>query len=45
MIEHPAICVDDRGIEDDLVEGAVIGCFPDLHEAQGGAAVDQVITL
>jgi sulfur relay (sulfurtransferase) complex TusBCD TusD component (DsrE family) len=38
-------CVDDRGIEDDLVEGAVIGCFPDLHKALAGAAVDQVITL
>ena len=29
----------------DLVDGAVIGCFPDLHEALAGAGVDQVITL
>ena len=38
-------CVADRGIEDDLVEGAVIGCFPDLHKALEGAGLDQVITL
>lgn len=38
-------CAEDRGIEDDLVEGAAIGCFPDLHKALGGAGIDQVITL
>ena len=38
-------CVEDRGIEDDLVEDAAIGCFPDLHKALGGAGIDQVITL
>lgn len=38
-------CAYDRKIYDQLVEGAVLGCFPDLHKALGGAGVDQVITL
>jgi hypothetical protein len=28
-----------------LVNGAVIGCFPDLYEALSGNMPDQVITL
>jgi len=38
-------CVADRKIANNLVEGAVIGCFPDLHEALAGSGIDQVITL
>ena len=38
-------CVIDRKIYDKLVDGAVIGCFPDLHKALAGAGLDQVITL
>ena len=38
-------CVLDRRIEENLVEGATIGCFPDLHKALAGTGVDQVITL
>lgn len=29
----------------DVVDGATVGCFPDLYEALDGAGVDQVITL
>jgi sulfur relay (sulfurtransferase) complex TusBCD TusD component (DsrE family) len=29
----------------DTVEGATVGCFPDLYEALGEVGVDQVITL
>ncbi len=38
-------CAFDRKIYDQLVEGAMVGCFPDLHKALGGAGIDQVITL
>jgi len=38
-------CMADRKITDKIIEGAVVGCFPDLHEALDGAGVDQVITL
>lgn len=38
-------CAIERGIEDKLVPGARIGCFPQLYAALGGAGVDQVITL
>ena len=38
-------CAFDRKIYDQLVEGAVVGWFPDLHKALGGAGIDQVITL
>lgn len=38
-------CAYDRKIAEDLVTGAHLGCFPDLHEALKGAALDQVITL
>lgn len=38
-------CAYDRKIYDQLVEGTVLGCFPDLHQALGGAGIDQVVTL
>lgn len=38
-------CIFDRKIEDSLIEGIGMGCFPDLHEALGGSGVEQVITL
>ena len=38
-------CAIERGIEDSLIPGAGIGCFPQLYAALGGAGVDQVITL
>lgn len=39
------ICAIERNIHKNLVEGARIGCFPDLYEALGGVGLDQVITL
>ncbi len=38
-------CAIERNIQNSLVEGASIGCFPDLYAALGPAAPDQVITL
>lgn len=38
-------CVYERKIEDNLVPGATLGCFPTLYAALGNAGVDQVITL
>lgn len=38
-------CAFDRKIADALVQGAQLGCFPDLHQALSGAKIDQVITL
>jgi hypothetical protein len=38
-------CAIERKIDNDLVEGAVIGCFPDLYKALGEAGIDQAITL
>ncbi|OPX85850.1 MAG: DsrE/DsrF-like family protein [Pelotomaculum sp. PtaB.Bin104] len=38
-------CAIERGIEDKLVIGAKIGCFPQLYAALGEVGVDQVITL
>ena len=35
----------DRYEPTDTVEGATVGCFPDLYEALGEVGVDQVITL
>lgn len=37
-------CVYDREIKD-LVNGAGIGCFPDLNAALDGSGVEQIITL
>lgn len=38
-------CAIERGIQDNLVDGATIGCFPNLYTCLGGAGIDQVITL
>ena len=38
-------CCMEREIEDSLVEGATIGCFPNLYGALAGNLPDQVITL
>ena len=38
-------CCYEREIDGKLVDGAVIGCFPDLYGALSGAMPDQVITL
>jgi hypothetical protein len=38
-------CCYEREIAGDLVEGATIGCFPDLYKALSGNMPDQVITL
>lgn len=38
-------CAFDRKIDSDLVEGAMIGCFPDLYKSLNEIGVDQVITL
>lgn len=38
-------CCYERDIEDKLVEGAMIGCFPMLYAALADNMPDQVITL
>ena len=38
-------CAIERNIQNILIPGAQIGCFPQLYGALGGAGVDQVITL
>ena len=38
-------CAIERGIENKLVAGAMIGCFPTLYSKLGGSGIDQVITL
>ena len=38
-------CCYERQLEGRLVEGATIGCFPDLYAALSGNMPDQVITL
>ena len=38
-------CAIERRIDGDLVEGAMIGCFPDLYKALGEVGIDQAITL
>ena len=38
-------CCYEREIDGKLVDGAVIGCFPNLYEALSGNMPDQVITL
>ena len=39
------MCAIERGIDDKLIKGAAIGCFPNLYAVLGGANIDQVITL
>ncbi len=38
-------CAIEREIENNLVDGAVIGCFPNLYGALSGNMPDQIITL
>jgi hypothetical protein len=38
-------CCYEREIDGKLVDGAVIGCFPNLYSALAGNMPDQVITL
>lgn len=38
-------CAYERDIDKKLVDGARIGCFPDLYGALGPAGVEHVITL
>ena len=38
-------CCEERELVGKLVDGAVIGCFPNLYEALSGNMPDQVITL
>jgi hypothetical protein len=38
-------CAIEREIDGKLVDGAVIGCFPNLYGALSGNMPDQVITL
>ncbi len=38
-------CCYERNIDGKLVEGAVIGCFPNLYSALSGNPPDQIITL
>jgi len=38
-------CAIERKIDNDLVDGALIGCFPDLYKALSDVGFDQVITL
>ena len=38
-------CCYEREIDGKLVDGAVIGCFPNLYEVLSGNMPDQVITL
>ena len=38
-------CCYEREIDDKLVDGATIGCFPNLYGALAGNPPDQVITL
>ena len=38
-------CCYEREIDGKLVDGAVIGCFPNLYGALSGNMPDQVITL
>ncbi|MBL1278399.1 MAG: DsrE family protein [Ectothiorhodospiraceae bacterium] len=38
-------CAYEREIADILVEGGVVGCFPNLYKALSGNMPDQIITL
>lgn len=38
-------CCYERQIDGNLVDGAVIGCFPNLYESLSANMPDQVITL
>ncbi len=38
-------CAYEREIDKKLIDGAQIGCFPDLYAALGKVGIDQAITL
>jgi len=38
-------CAIEREIDENLVDGAVIGCFPNLYGALSGNMPDQIVTL
>lgn len=38
-------CAMERGIDEKLVSGAAIGCFPNLYTVLASAGVDQIITI
>lgn len=38
-------CCYERGLENKLVDGASIGCFPNLYAALAGNMPDHIITL
>ena len=38
-------CCEEREIEEGLVDGAVIGCFPNLYSVLSANLPDQIITL
>ena len=38
-------CCWEREIESNLVDGATIGCFPNLYKALAGSMPDHIITL
>ena len=39
------VCAIERGIEELIIPGAGIGCFPNLYAVLASAGVDQIITL
>ncbi|MCL2840977.1 MAG: sulfur reduction protein DsrE [Defluviitaleaceae bacterium] len=39
------VCAIERGIEGQLIDGAGIGCFPNLYAVLKSAEIEQVITL
>lgn len=38
-------CTYERKLEEKLISGASLGCFPNLYAVLGSAGIDQVITL
>ncbi len=38
-------CCIERNLEDKLIDGIPIGCFPNLYQALSGNMPDQIITL
>lgn len=38
-------CVYERGIENSLIDGVIIGCFPDFLKGLAEKGVDQVVTI
>jgi sulfur relay (sulfurtransferase) complex TusBCD TusD component (DsrE family) len=38
-------CTYERGVENNLIDGVTIGCFPDFLKALAEKGVDQVVTI